>query len=78
MAQSDYKGKYTEVSTGNWTVELYQGSTLKRTDTFVENEGDCKAIIIAWHAQQGGEDESVTSDNFTPDMDNFNSLYLYT
>ena len=43
-------------------------------DNFLD-EADAKAEIIVWHAQKGYTDLSVTSDNFTPDMENFDSLY---
>tara|TARA_B100001778_G_C18576211_1_gene625083 strand:+ start:335 stop:562 length:228 start_codon:yes stop_codon:yes gene_type:complete len=70
-----YKGKYIQQENGRYKVELYEDSTLKQTlENFVD-EADAKAEIIVWHAQKGYTDLNVTSDNFTPDMTNFDSLY---
>lgn len=71
----DYRGKYILQQNGRYKVELYENSLLRQTlDNFLD-EADAKAEIIVWHAQKGYTDLSVTSDNFTPDMENFDSLY---
>jgi len=70
-----YKGKYIQQENGRYKVELYEDSTLKETLENFLDEADAKAEIIVWHAQKGYTDLNVTSDNFTPDMTNFDSLY---
>ena len=72
---AEYKGKYISQSDGTYKVELYEDDTLKHT-LDADDVGMAKAMIIPWHAQKGYTDLSVTSDNFTPDMDNFDSLYV--
>ena len=73
-----YKGKYSQESNSRYTVDLYEDSTKKTTVSGFLDEADAKAEIIAWVAQEGGNKPDITSDDFTPDMDNFNSLYLYS
>lgn len=73
---AEYKGKYILQSDSTYTVELYEDNTLKETYTKVDNVNEAKAIIIPWFAQKGYTDLSVNSSNFTPDMDNFDSLYV--
>mgnify|MGYP001394154557 CR=1 FL=1 len=70
-----YKGKYTQQQNSRYRVELFEDHILKKTLENVFDEADAKAEIIVWHAQKGYTDLSVTSDNFTPDMENFDSLY---
>tara|TARA_B100000700_G_C14949610_1_gene811014 strand:+ start:1175 stop:1408 length:234 start_codon:yes stop_codon:yes gene_type:complete len=73
---AEYKGKYILQSDSTYTVELYEDNTLKETITNVFDVNEAKAIIIPWFAQKGYTDMSVNSSNFTPDMDNFDSLYV--
>lgn len=73
-----YKGKYFKESDDTWTVELYKDDTLKEVHKKVPSANDAKACIIPWFASEGGTKEGVNSDNFTPDMDNFDSLYVKT
>lgn len=72
---SEYKGKYLLQSDGTYKVELYEDDTLKHT-LDADDVNIAKAMIIPWHAQKGYTDLSVTADNFTPDMDNFDTLYV--
>ena len=69
-----YKGKYTSKSNGLYDLELYEDSTVKETATNIELD-EVKSRIIVWVAQEGYSKLDITSDKFTPDMDNFDSLY---
>lgn len=71
-----YKGKYTQESDGNYTVDLYTDDTITETHNGVPRIDDAKAVILVWHAQKGYTDTSVTDQNFTEDWDNFDSLYV--
>ena len=73
---AEYKGKYLLQSDSTYTVELYEDNTKKDTITGIPDVNEAKAIIIPWFAQKGYTDMSVNSSNFTPDMDNFDSLYV--
>ena len=75
---AEYKGKYIAQSDSTYTVELYEDNTLKETHTNISDVNEAKAFIIPWVAQKGYTDLSVNSSNFTPDMDNFDSLYVKT
>ena len=39
---------------------------------------DAKAVILVWHAQQGYTRKDITDQNFTEDLDNYDSLYVKT
>tara|TARA_Y100001954_G_C15642250_1_gene518278 strand:- start:169 stop:393 length:225 start_codon:yes stop_codon:yes gene_type:complete len=69
-----YKGKYTSNANGLYDLELYEDSTVKETATNIELD-EVKSRIIVWVAQDGYTKLDITSDKFTPDMDNFDSLY---
>lgn len=69
-----YKGKYTSNSNGLYNLELYEDSTVKETITDIELD-EIKSRIIVWVAQEGYTKLEIRSENFTPDMDNFDSLY---
>jgi len=71
-----YKGKYTQGSDGNYTVDLYKDDDIMETHREVPRIDDAKAIILVWHAQKGYSDLSITDQNFTEDWDNFDSLYV--
>lgn len=71
-----YKGKKTTLEDGKIQVELMNGSTVERTYV-VEDDIQANAVIIVWVAQEGYTRLDVTDQDFTPDMDNFDSLYLY-
>ena len=73
-----YKGKYTQGSDGNYTVDLYTDDTITETHKGIPRIDDVKAIIIVWYAQKGGTDLSVTDQNFTEDWENWESLYVKT
>ena len=73
---AEYKGKYLLQSDSTYTVELYEDNTKKDTITGISDVNEAKAIIIPWFSQKGYTDLSVNSSNFTPDMDNFDSLYV--
>ena len=75
MAKS-YKGKYILQSNGNYDVELYEDDTLKDKIKDVSEIGAAKAMILTWHSEKGYTDLNVTNENFTPDMNNFDSLYV--
>ena len=71
-----YKGRKITLENGQVQVELMNGSTVERTlIAFDDNEAN--AMIIVWVAQEGYTRLDVTDQDFTPDMDNFDSLYLY-
>jgi hypothetical protein len=71
-----YKGRKTTLENGQVQVELMNGSTVERTH-IAYDDGEANAIIIVWVAQEGYTRLDVTDQDFTPDMDNFDSLYLY-
>ena len=71
-----YKGKYTQESDGNYTVDLYKDDDIMETHREVPRIDDVKAIILVWYAQKGYTDTSITDQNFTEDWDNFDSLYV--
>ena len=75
---AEYKGKYLLQSDSTYTVELYEDNTLKETYTGIPDANQAKGYIIPWFAQKGYTDMNVNSSNFTPDMDNFDSLYVKT
>ena len=75
MAKS-YKGKYILQSNGNYDVELYEDNTLKDKIKDVSEIGAAKAMILTWYSEKGYTDLSVSTANFAPDMDNFDSLYV--
>lgn len=77
MAKS-YKGKYILQSNGNYDVELYEDNTLKDTIKDIDEVGVAKAMILTWYSEKGYTDLNVTNENFTPDMENFDSLYVKT
>jgi hypothetical protein len=72
-----YKGRKTTLEDGQVQVELMNGSTVERTRTAFD-DSEANAIIIVWIAQEGYTRLDVTDQDFTPDMDNFDSLYLYS
>lgn len=71
-----YKGKKTTLDNGQIQVELMNGSTVERTHTAFD-DSEANAMIIVWVAQEGYTRLDITDQDFTPDMDNFDSLYLY-
>ena len=71
-----YKGRKTTLQDGKIQVELMNGSTVERT-LIAYNDGEANAMIIVWVAQEGYTRLDVIDQDFTPDMDNFDSLYLY-
>lgn len=71
-----YKGRKTTLEDGKIQVELMNDSTVERTYV-VEDDSEANAVIIVWVAQEGYTRLDVTDQDFTPDMDNFDSLYLY-
>lgn len=71
-----YKGRKTTLEDGKIQVELMNGSTVERT-LIAANDSEANAMIIVWVAQEGYTRLDVTDQDFTPDMDNFDSLYLY-
>ena len=71
-----YKGKYTQGSDGNYTVDLYTDDTITETHHAVPTMDDAKAVILVWHAQQGYTRPDITDKDFTEDWDNFDSLYV--
>ena len=71
-----YKGRKTTLESGEVQVELMNGSTVERT-LIAANDSESNAMIIVWVAQEGYTRLDVTDQDFTPDMDNFDSLYLY-
>ena len=73
-----YKGKYFKESDDTWTVELYTDDTVSEVHKKILSENDAKACIIPWFATEGWTKSGVNSSNFTPDMDNFDSLYVKT
>jgi len=72
-----YKGRKTTLEDGQVQVELMNGSTVESTRT-VFDDSEANAMIIVWVAQEGYTRLDVTDQDFTPDMDNFDSLYLYS
>ena len=71
-----YKGKYTQESDGNYTVDLYKDDDIMETHHGVPTKDDAKAVILVWHAQQGYTRPDITDQNFTEDWENFDSLYV--
>jgi hypothetical protein len=71
-----YKGRKTTLESGEVKVELMNGSTVERT-LIADNDGEANAMVVVWVAQEGYTRLDVTDQDFTPDMDNFDSLYLY-
>ena len=71
-----YKGRKTTLQDGKIQVELMNGYTVERT-LIAANDSEANAMIIVWVAQEGYTRLDVTDQDFTPDMDNFDSLYLY-
>tara|TARA_R100000234_G_C4952176_1_gene157844 strand:- start:114 stop:344 length:231 start_codon:yes stop_codon:yes gene_type:complete len=71
-----YKGKYTQGSDGNYTVDLYTDDAIIETHHAVPTMDDAKAVILVWHAQQGYTRPDITDKDFTEDWDNFDSLYV--
>ena len=71
-----YKGRKTTLENGQVQVELMNGSTVERT-LIAFDDSEANAMIIVWVAQEGYTRLDVTDQDFTPDMDNFDSLYLY-
>ena len=71
-----YKGKYIKQSDDTYNVELYTDDTVSETITEIPKESDAKSIILVWHAQQGYTRPDITDQNFTEDLDNFDSLYV--
>ena len=53
------------------------GSTVERT-LIAYDDSEANAMIIVWVAQEGYTRLDITDQDFTPDMDNFDSLYLYS
>jgi hypothetical protein len=72
-----YKGRKTTLEDGQVQVELMNGSTVESTRTAFD-DSEANAMIIVWVAQEGYTRLDVTDQDFTPDMDNFDSLYLYS
>jgi len=71
-----YKGRKTTLESGEVQVELMNGSTVERT-LIAYDDSEANAMIIVWVAQEGYTRLDITDQDFTPDMDNFDSLYLY-
>ena len=71
-----YKGRKITLENGQVQVELMNGSTVERT-LIAFDDSEANAMIIVWVAQEGYTRLDVTDQDFTPDMDNFDSLYLY-
>jgi len=72
-----YKGRKITLENGQVQVELMNGSTVERT-LIAFDDSEANAMIIVWVAQEGYTRLDVTDQDFTPDMDNFDSLYLYS
>ena len=71
-----YKGRKTNLDDGTIQVELMSDSTVDRT-LIAHSDGEANAMIIVWVAQEGYTRLDITDQDFTPDMDNFDALYLY-
>ena len=71
-----YKGRKTNLDDGTIQVELMSDSTVDRT-TIAHSDSEANAMIIVWVAQEGYTRLDITDQDFTPDMDNFDALYLY-
>jgi hypothetical protein len=71
-----YKGRKTNLDDGTIQVELMSDSTVDRT-IIAHSDSEANAMIIVWVAQEGYTRLDITYQDFTPDMDNFDALYLY-
>ena len=71
-----YKGRKTNLDDGTIQVELMSDSTVERT-LIAHDNNEANAMIIVWVAQEGYTRLDITDQDFTPDMDNFDALYLY-
>jgi len=71
-----YKGRKTNLDDGTIQVELMSDSTVDRT-IIAHSDSEANAMIIVWVAQEGYTRLDITDQDFTPDMDNFDALYLY-
>lgn len=72
-----YKGRKTTLEDGQVQVELMNASAVERT-LIAYDDNEANAMIIVWVAQEGYTRLDITDQDFTPDMDNFDSLYLYS
>lgn len=72
-----YKGRKTTLEDGQVQVELMNASVVERT-LIAYDDNEANAMIVVWVAQEGYTRLDITDQDFTPDMDNFDSLYLYS
>lgn len=71
-----YKGRKTTLEDGQVQVELMNASAVERT-LIAYDDNEANAMIVVWVAQEGYTRLDITDQDFTPDMENFDSLYLY-
>lgn len=72
-----YKGRKSTLEDGQIQVELMNASAVERT-LIAYDDNEANAMIVVWVAQEGYTRLDITDQDFTPDMDNFDSLYLYS
>lgn len=72
-----YKGRKSTLEDGQVQVELMNASAVERT-LIAYDDNEANAMIVVWVAQEGYTRLDITDQDFTPDMDNFDSLYLYS
>ena len=71
-----YKGRKTTLEDGQVQVELMNASAVERT-LIAYDDNEANAMVVVWVAQEGYTRLDITDQDFTPDMENFDSLYLY-
>ena len=71
----DFNLKFTNLYDNK---EIFFGDTIKDTIKDIDEVGVAKAMILTWYSEKGYTDLNVTNENFTPDMENFDSLYVKT
>ena len=71
-----YRGRKTTLQDGSIQVELLADDEVRHTE-IAPDDGGANSYIIPWVAQEGYTRLDITDQDFTPDMDNFDSLYLY-
>ena len=72
-----YKGRKSTLEDGQVQVELMNASAVERT-LIAYDDNEANAMIVVWVAQEGYTRLDITDKDFTPDMENFDSLYLYS
>lgn len=72
-----YKGRKSTLEDGQVQVELMNASAVERT-LIAYDDNEANAMIVVWVAQEGYTRLDITDQDFTPDMENFDSLYLYS